>query len=69
MSDLPVAEAERMAACIDALRAAGVAIEDAPGPVQRKSRDFYWYSPILKRDLAGVCGDFIATRTAKTTCA
>jgi len=47
--------------CKAALRRANIDIEDAPGPVQRKSRDFYWYSPILKRQLADVTGDFIAS--------
>ena len=38
---------------IDALKAAlhGLAIEDNPAIVQRKSRDFCWYSPVLKRQL------------------
>ncbi|MEP1768808.1 MAG: FAD-binding oxidoreductase [Sulfitobacter sp.] len=53
----------QIAACTSALRAAGIAVEDAKGPVARKSRDFYWYSPILKRQLADVIGDFVATPT------
>ncbi|MDF0595183.1 FAD-binding oxidoreductase [Psychromarinibacter halotolerans] len=62
-------------ACKAALRAADVPLEDAPGPVQRKSRDFYWYSPILKRQLEEVKGDFIVSprteaevRTVLATC-
>lgn len=43
--------------------AAGIDLEDAAGPVERKSRDFYWYSPILKRQLADVVGDFVVTPT------
>ncbi|WP_425053638.1 FAD-binding oxidoreductase [Psychromarinibacter sp. S121] len=61
--------------CKTALRAAGIPPEDAAGPVQRKSRDFYWYSPILKRQLAEVTGDFIVSprtedevRTVLATC-
>jgi FAD/FMN-containing dehydrogenase len=27
--------------------------------VQLKSRDFYWYSPVLKRQLEGVCADLV----------
>ena len=29
----------------------GIAIEDNPALVRQKSRDFYWYSPILKAQL------------------
>lgn len=46
--------------CLNALRAKGISVDDAPGPVERKSRDFYWYSPILKRQLAHVRADFLA---------
>ncbi len=35
--------------------------EDDPTLVQMKSRDFYWYSPILKRQLAAVTGDIVVT--------
>lgn len=49
--------------CKAALITAGVDLEDAAGPVERKSRDFYWYSPILKRQLADVVGDFVVTPT------
>jgi FAD/FMN-containing dehydrogenase len=36
-------------------------IEDNPALVQQKSRDFYWYSPTLKRQLANVTGDAIVS--------
>src|SRR4029079_1449555 len=39
----------------------GVKIEDHPAIVQQKSRDFYWYSPVLKRELDHVKGDAIVT--------
>jgi len=32
-----------------------------PATVKRKSRDFYWYSPVLKRQLDGLCADCIVT--------
>ena len=35
----------------------GIKIEDHPAIVQQKSRDFYWYSPVLKRELDHVKGD------------
>src|SRR6187402_1993634 len=39
----------------------GIKIEDHPAIVQQKSRDFYWYSPVLKRELDHVKGDLIVT--------
>jgi FAD/FMN-containing dehydrogenase len=40
-------------------------IEDNPALVQQKSRDFYWYSPTLKRQLANVTGDAIVSVTSE----
>jgi FAD/FMN-containing dehydrogenase len=40
---------------------AGIRIEDNPKIVQQKSRDFYWYSPVLKRQLDHVTADLVAT--------
>jgi FAD/FMN-containing dehydrogenase len=37
----------------------GMKIEDNEKIVQQKSRDFYWYSPVLKRQLDHVTGDLI----------
>ncbi|MHA1544824.1 MAG: FAD-binding oxidoreductase [Alphaproteobacteria bacterium] len=39
----------------------GLAIEDNPQIVQQKSRDFYWYSPVLKRQLENVSADLVVT--------
>lgn len=39
----------------------GLKIEDNPALVQQKSRDFYWYSPVLKRQLDHVTGDLIVS--------
>ena len=48
---------------LDALRAAidGIRIEDNEKIVQQKSRDFYWYSPVLKERLDHVTGDLIVS--------
>lgn len=48
---------------IDGCKAAltGIAIEDGAEAVRRKSRDFFWYSPILKEQLDHVTGDFVAS--------
>jgi len=40
-------------------------VEDNPAIVQQKSRDFYWYSPRLKRQLAGVTGDAVVSVTSE----
>ena len=39
----------------------GIAIEDNPVLVRQKSRDFFWYSPVLKRQLDGVTGDLVVS--------
>src|ERR1044072_35356 len=39
----------------------GIKIEDHPAIVQQKSRDFYWYSPVLKRHADHVKGDAIVS--------
>jgi FAD/FMN-containing dehydrogenase len=39
----------------------GLAIETQPQRVRRRSRDFYWYSPILKRELDHVTADAVVT--------
>ena len=48
---------------IAALKAdlAGIKVEDNPAIVQQKSRDFYWYSPVLKRQLEAVTGDLVVS--------
>jgi FAD/FMN-containing dehydrogenase len=40
-------------------RIAGIRHEDNPALVRQKSRDFYWYSPVLKRQLDAVTGDIV----------
>ena len=39
----------------------GLKIEDNPKLVQQKSRDFYWYSPVLKRQLDDVTADLVVS--------
>ncbi|WP_137933302.1 FAD-binding oxidoreductase [Mesorhizobium comanense] len=39
----------------------GLKLDDNPAIVQQKSRDFYWYSPVLKEQLDHVTGDLIVT--------
>jgi FAD/FMN-containing dehydrogenase len=39
----------------------GLKIEDNPAIVQQKSRDFYWYSPVLKRQLEHVTADLVVS--------
>ena len=44
---------------------AGIAVEDHPQLVLQKSRDFYWYSPVLKAQLADVRGDLVVSPTTE----
>jgi FAD/FMN-containing dehydrogenase len=46
-------------------RLPGIKIEDNPALVKQKSRDFYWYSPTLKRQLDHVVGDVIVSPTSE----
>ncbi|WP_296745359.1 FAD-binding oxidoreductase [Mesorhizobium sp.] len=39
----------------------GIKVDDHPAIVQQKSRDFYWYSPVLKAQLDHISGDLIVT--------
>jgi FAD/FMN-containing dehydrogenase len=52
-----------MATDIAALKAAlgDIKIEDNPAIVKQKSRDFFWYSPVLKRQLDHVTADLVVS--------
>ncbi len=39
----------------------GIRLEDNAIMVKQKSRDFFWYSPVLKKQLDHVSGDIVAT--------
>lgn len=39
----------------------GLKIEDNPQIVKQKSRDFFWYSPVLKQQLDHVTGDLVVS--------
>ncbi|TYC56440.1 FAD-binding oxidoreductase [Rhodobacterales bacterium] len=39
----------------------GLQVEDNPQIVRQKSRDFFWYSPVLKKQLDEVTGDLVVT--------
>jgi FAD/FMN-containing dehydrogenase len=43
----------------------GIAIEDHPALVKQKSRDFYWYSPVLKAQLDNVSGDLVVSPSSE----
>ena len=44
----------------------GLELVDHPVQLKQRSRDFYWYSPILKRELDGKAADLIAVDLGKT---
>jgi FAD/FMN-containing dehydrogenase len=39
----------------------GIRVEDNPAIVKQKSRDFFWYSPVLKRQLDHVTADLVVS--------
>src|SRR5688500_203256 len=39
----------------------GIRTEDNPALVRQKSRDFYWYSPVLKRQLDAAAADIVVS--------
>ena len=44
----------------------GIAFEDNPALVKQKSRDFYWYSPVLKAQLDNVIADLVVSPVNET---
>lgn len=56
MSDVAMSDLDALKTELD-----GIAMEDNPRLVQQKSRDFYWYSPVLKRQLEEVTADLVVT--------
>src|SRR5580658_8550350 len=46
-------------------RIGAIRTEDNPVLVKQKSRDFYWYSPILKRELDAVTADIVVSPTTE----
>lgn len=42
-------------------RISGIRTEENPALVKQKSRDFFWYSPTLKRQLDAVTGDIVVS--------
>ena len=46
-------------------RLGGIRTEENPALVKQKSRDFFWYSPILKRQLDHVVGDIVVSPTSE----
>mgnify|MGYP001029986025 CR=1 FL=1 len=54
-----------IAAAIATLTAEGIDIDTKPASVKSKSRDFFWYSPVLKDRLDHVVADFVASPTSE----
>ncbi|MGL4973902.1 MAG: FAD-binding oxidoreductase, partial [Bosea sp. (in: a-proteobacteria)] len=46
-------------------RLGAIRTEDNPALVKQKSRDFYWYSPTLKRQLDHITGDILVAPTTQ----
>ena len=47
-------------------RIGGIRYEDNPILVKQKSRDFYWYSPVLSRELDAVTADLVVSPTTRS---
>ena len=46
-------------------RLGGIRTEENPALVKQKSRDFFWYSPVLKQQLDNVSGDIVVSPTSE----
>ena len=46
-------------------RLGSIRSEDNPALVKQKSRDFFWYSPVLKRQLDHVTADLVVSPTSE----
>ena len=46
-------------------RIGAMRVEDNPTLVKQKSRDFYWYSPVLKRELDAVTADIMVSPSSE----
>lgn len=46
-------------------RLSGIRTEENPALVKQKSRDFFWYSPVLKRQLDHVSADIVVSPTSE----
>jgi FAD/FMN-containing dehydrogenase len=55
-----VVDSPSLTAALSALVADASRVTDSPQVVDRLSRDFYWYSPVLKKQLDGKRGDVVA---------
>ena len=54
-------------AAIKALEEKGIRTVTRGAAVKQRSRDYFWYSPVLKDRLDHVVADFFASRKARTT--
>jgi FAD/FMN-containing dehydrogenase len=61
--DIPCMDAIPREAALAALRLdlSGLDVSDDPALLRKRSRDFFWYSPILNRQLDGLSADLIVT--------
>ena len=61
MNDIPVATRDRYDFGAFAAALGDVPVSDNPKTLATKSRDFFWFSPVLKRQLQGKVADLIVS--------
>ena len=61
MNDIPVATRDRYDFGAFAATLGDVPVSDNPKTLATKSRDFFWFSPVLKRQLQGKVADLIVS--------